>query len=77
MEIYHPKDEELIIEMKRARRIARRKRVFWGVLAFLVLSSVFGFFVFNRYFTLAVQRPGCHQRRRRFLPDHPGSDADL
>ena len=55
MEIYHPKDEELIIEMKRARRVARRKRVFWGVLAFLVLSSVFGFFVFNRYFTLAVQ----------------------
>ena len=56
MEIYHPKDEELLREMKRVRRAGRRTRVLWGLLIVLVLSSAFGWFVFNRYCLLAVQR---------------------
>ena len=55
MEIYHPRDEELLREMKRVRRVGRRTRVLWGLLIFLVLSSAFGWFVFNRYCMLAVQ----------------------
>lgn len=54
MEIYHPKDDELLREMKRVRRTLKRKRMITGSLVFLVLGCVFGWFVFNRYFTLAV-----------------------
>ena len=56
MEIYHPKDEELLREMKRVRRALKRKRVIAGLLVFLVLGCVFGWSVFNRYCTLAVLR---------------------
>ena len=56
MEIYHPKDDELLREMKRVRRVMKRKRLIAGLLVFLVLGCVFGWFVFNRYCTLAVFR---------------------
>ena len=56
MEIYHPKDDELLREMKRVRRALKRKRLLTGMLIFLVLGCVFGWFVFNRYCTLAVFR---------------------
>ncbi len=54
MEIYHPKDDELLREMKRVRRAMKRKRLLTGLLVFLVLGCFFGWFVFNRYCTLAV-----------------------
>ena len=54
MEIYHPKDDELLREMKRVRRALKRKRLITGLLVFLVFGCVFGWFVFNRYCTLAV-----------------------
>ena len=54
MEIYHPKDDELLREMKRVRRALKRKRMITGLLVFLVFGCVFGWFVFNRYCTLAV-----------------------
>lgn len=54
MEIYHPKDDELLREMKRVRRAMKRKRLLIGLLVFLALGCVFGWFVFNRYCTLAV-----------------------
>ena len=54
MEIYQPEDDELLREMKRVRRTLKRKRMITGSLVFLVLGCVFGWFVFNRYFTLAV-----------------------
>ncbi len=56
MEIYHPKDEELLREMKRVRRVLKQKRLLWGFIITLVLTSVFGWFVFYRYCTLTVMR---------------------
>ena len=56
MEIYHPKDEELLREMKRVRRVLKRKRLLWGLLIFVVLGAVFGWFVFHRYCAIAVVR---------------------
>lgn len=54
MEIYHPKDEELLREMRRVRRSDRRKRLVRGMAVLLVLSIAFGLFVFHRYYQLAV-----------------------
>ena len=54
MEIYHPRDEELLREMKRVRRSDRRKRVIRGLAITLILSIAAGLFVFSRYFQLAV-----------------------
>ena len=54
MEIYHPRDDELIREMRRVRRSARRKRLIWGLVISLVLSIAAGLFVFHRYYRLAV-----------------------
>ena len=54
MEIYHPRDEELIREMRRVRRSYKRKRLIWGFLILLILSIAAGIFVFNRYYRLAV-----------------------
>ena len=47
MEIYHPKDDELLREMKRVRRVLKRKRLITGLLVFLVLGCVFGWFVWR------------------------------
>ena len=59
MEIYHPREEELLREMRRVRRSAKRKRLIWGLLIWLVLSIAAGLFLFNRYYMLAVvQGPG-------------------
>ena len=59
MEIYHPQDEELVREMRRVRRAGKRKRILWGLLAGLVLSALFGWLVFTRYYALAVcEGPG-------------------
>ena len=59
MEIYHPQDEELVREMRRVRRSGKQKRILWGVLIGLALSAAFGWFVFTRFYTLAVcEGPG-------------------
>ncbi len=59
MEIYHPKDDELLREMKRVRRVLKRRRLLWGFMITMVLTAVFGWFVFYRYCSLAVMRgPG-------------------
>ena len=56
MEIYHPRDEELLREMRRVRRSYKRKRLIWGLLILLILSIAAGLFVFHRYYQLAVMR---------------------
>lgn len=52
MEIYHPRDEELIREMRRVRRSDRRRRLGWGLSILLILSIAAGLFVFHRYYQL-------------------------
>ena len=54
MEIYHPRDEELLREMKRVRRSDRRRRLCRGLIILLTLSIAVGLFVFLRYYQLAV-----------------------
>ncbi len=54
MEIYHPRDEELLREMRRVRRADKRKRLAWGLSILLILSAAAGLFVFHRYYELAV-----------------------
>ncbi len=54
MEIYHPRDEELLREMRRVRRSDRRKRLCIGLSILLILSIATGLFVFHRYYQLAV-----------------------
>ena len=54
MEIYHPKDEELLREMRRVRRAAKRKRLIWGFVIWLLLSIAVGFILFNRFYLLTV-----------------------
>lgn len=56
MEIYHPRDEELLREMRRVRRSAKTKRLLWGLLISLALAVAAGIFVFNRYYQFAVMR---------------------
>ena len=56
MEIYHPRDEELLREMRRVRRSDRRKRLSIGLSILLILSIAAGLFVFHRYYQLAVMR---------------------
>lgn len=56
MEIYHPRDEELLREMRRVRRSAKRRRLIWGLIIWLLLSIATGIFLFNRYFTLTVMQ---------------------
>ena len=59
MEIYHPQDEELVREMRRVRRAGKQKRILWGLLIGLALSAAFGWFVFTRFYALAVcEGPG-------------------
>ena len=54
MEIYHPGDDELLREMRRVRRADRRRRLAWGLSVLLILALATGWFVFNRYYQLAV-----------------------
>ena len=54
MEIYHPRDDELLREMRRVRREKGRKLALWGLLVILVLSAVFGWLVLNRWYMLSV-----------------------
>lgn len=54
MEIYHPKDEELLREMRRVRRSAKRKRLIWGFVIWLLLSIAAGIILFNRFYMLSV-----------------------
>ena len=54
MEIYHPKEEELLREMRRVRRAAKRKRLIWGLVIWLLLSIAAGIFLFNRYYMLSI-----------------------
>ena len=58
MEIYHPEEKEVLREMRRVRRKAKRGRLAWGLLIWLALAAATGWFVFNRFYTLAlVQGP--------------------
>ena len=54
MEIYHPRDEELLREMRRVRRSAKRKRLIWGLVIWLLLSIAAGIILFNRFYMLSV-----------------------
>ena len=54
MEIYHPRDDELLREMRRVRRADRRRRLTWGLAVLLILAVATGWFLFNRFFQLAV-----------------------
>ena len=54
MEIYHPRDEELLREMRRVRRSDRRRRLLWGLAILLILSVAAGLFIFHTYYELAV-----------------------
>ena len=56
MEIYHPRDDELLREMRRVRREKKRKRVLWGLLVILVLCALLGWFALNRFFMVALMR---------------------
>ena len=59
MEIYHPEEKEILREMKRVRRVAREKRLGWGLLISAVLAALIGFLVFNRFYMLTtVHGPG-------------------
>lgn len=54
MELYQPTEEELLQEMRHVKRKNRRKRLAWGFLIWFALAAAFGWYVFNRYYTLAV-----------------------
>ncbi|MBR4540340.1 MAG: signal peptidase I [Clostridia bacterium] len=54
MELYQPTEEELLREMRHVKRKNRRKRLAWGLLVWFTLAAAFGWYVFNRYYTLAV-----------------------
>ena len=56
MELYQPTEEDLLREMRRVRKKNKRKRLAWGLLIWLTLASVSGWYVFNRFYTLAVVR---------------------
>lgn len=56
MDIYHPRDEELLREMRRVRRTKKRKRLLWGLLFWTLVSAVCGWFVLNRWAAVAVMR---------------------
>ena len=56
MELYQPTEEDLLREMRRVRNKNRRRRLAWGLLIWLTLASVAGWYVFNRFYTLAVVR---------------------
>lgn len=54
MELYRPTEKDLLREMRRVRRINKRKRLALGLLIWMTLASVSGWYVFNRFYTLAV-----------------------
>ena len=54
MELYRPSEEEVLREMRHVKRKSKRKRLAWGLLIWLTLASVSGWYVFNRFYTLAV-----------------------
>jgi len=56
MENYRPDEEEVLQEMRRVRRSDRRHRTGWSLLFFIVLAVAAGWFLSNRYFTLAEVR---------------------
>lgn len=54
MEIYHPRDDELLREMRRVRRSAKRKRLIWGLVIWLILTVAAGIYLLNTRYRLAV-----------------------
>ena len=54
MELYQPTEKELLQEMRHVKRKSRRQRLAWGFLIWFTLAAAFGWYVFNRYYTLAV-----------------------
>ena len=56
MEIYHPRDDELLREMRRVRRENGRRRLLWWVLAILVFCALFGWMMLNRLYVPAIMK---------------------
>ena len=56
MEIYHPRDDELLREMRRVRRENKRRRLLWWVLAILVLCALFGWMMLNRLYVPVIMK---------------------
>ena len=54
MELYQLTEEEVLQEMRRVRKKNKRKRLAWGLLIWFTLAAVSGWYVFNRFYTLAV-----------------------
>lgn len=54
MELYRPTEEEVLREMRRVRRKNKRRRLAWGLLIWFTLAAASGWYVFNRFYTLAV-----------------------
>lgn len=49
-------EQELLWEMRRVRGQMKRKRLLWGLLIWAALAAAAGWFIFDRYFILAVVR---------------------
>ena len=56
MEIYHPRDDELLREMRRVRRENGRRRLLWWVLAILVFCALFGWLMLNRLYVPVIMK---------------------
>ena len=56
MEIYHPRDDELLREMRRVRRENKRRRLMWWVLAILVFCALSGWLTLNRLYVPVIMR---------------------
>ena len=56
MEIYHPRDDELLREMRRVRRENKRRRLLWWALAILVVCAVFGWMMLNRLYVPVIMK---------------------
>ena len=56
MEIYHPRDDELLREMRRVRREDKRRRLLWWVLAILVVCVIFGWMMLNRLYVPVIMK---------------------
>ncbi len=54
MELYQPTEEEVLLEMRHVKKKSMRRRLAWGLLISFTLAAVSGWYVFNRFYTLAV-----------------------
>ena len=54
MEQFLPTDHDVLQEMRRVKRHNKRKRLLWGLLIWSAIAAAAGWYIFNRYYTLAV-----------------------